>query len=162
MSKREAPDPADGCKVKREKSNAKSVDCLDMNGNLIDVYPSGIAISTALNIPQGDISLCCRGLKHSINGFRFRFHGDSVDQYELNQRRKAMAKDMGAKEHKDHSGTELLSRTRRRASVMYTEVGEDGEPMVPHSDSREGHASVKATPNMDHVTHIKVFHLPFY
>jgi hypothetical protein len=156
MSKREASDSIDGFKVKREKSNAKSVECLDMDGNLIEVYPSGIAISTALNIPQGDISLCCRGLKHSIGGYRFRFHGDTSDQYELNQRRKAAAREAGPVEHKDNTGTEQLTRTRRRASVMYTEIGEDGEPVVPYSDTREGHTTVKATPNMDHITHIKV------
>lgn len=62
---------------KRERTNAKAVECLDLDGNLIEVYRSGMLASQALNIQQGDISLCCRGLKHSVGGFRFRFFGES-------------------------------------------------------------------------------------
>lgn len=62
---------------KRERSNAKAVECLDMDGKLIEVYRSGMLASQALNIQQGDISLCCRGLKHSVGGYRFRFFGES-------------------------------------------------------------------------------------
>lgn len=62
---------------KRERTNAKAVECLDMDGNLIEVYRSGMLASQALNIQQGDISLCCRGLKHSVGGYRFRFFGES-------------------------------------------------------------------------------------
>ena len=151
--KREGPDIAGG-RVKKEKSNAKSVECLDMDGNVIAVYPSGIAISTALNIQQGDISLCCRGLKYSINGYRFRFHGDLDDPFE---RRKAMARDsLNAKELKESTGaTEGISRTRRRASVLYSEIGEDGEPVVPLAEARES-TTTRSTPNLDHITHIKV------
>jgi hypothetical protein len=50
---------------KRERTNAKAVECLDLDGNLIEVFRSGLAASVKLNIPQGDISLCCRGLKQS-------------------------------------------------------------------------------------------------
>lgn len=60
---------------KKERSNAKPVECLDMEGKLIEVYRSGLLASQALNIQQGDISLCCRGLKASIMGYKFRFHG---------------------------------------------------------------------------------------
>lgn len=59
----------------RERSNAKPVECLDMEGNLIKVYNSGTLAARDLNVQQGDISLCCRGLKDSVGGYRFRFSG---------------------------------------------------------------------------------------
>ena len=61
---------------KRQRSNAKAVECFDMNGNLVGTFRSGLAANQALNIQQGDISLCCRGLKDNINGLRFRFAGE--------------------------------------------------------------------------------------
>jgi hypothetical protein len=64
----------------REKSNAKAVECLDLDGNVIEIFKSGLAASTKLNIPQGDISQCCRGLKRSVAGYRFRFHGDTEER----------------------------------------------------------------------------------
>ncbi len=67
-------------KQKRERTNAKPVECLDMDGTLIQVYGSGALASKALNIQQGDISLCCRGLKKSTMGYRFRFFGDIEDK----------------------------------------------------------------------------------
>lgn len=157
--KREAPAPvaAPQYRPKREKSNSKAVDCFDLNGNLLKEYPSGIAIATALNIQQGDISLCCRGLKHSVSGFRFRFHGDPNDPYEQYQLRKASAKEQQSLPRDlNDTNPEQLTRTRRRASVMYSEIGLDGEPQ--YSDKRDGKgvARAKSTPHMDHITHIKV------
>lgn len=68
--------------ARRQKSNAKAVECLDLDGNLIKLYKSGMAASQELNIPQGDISLCCRGLKLSHMGYRFRFYGDKQIKFE--------------------------------------------------------------------------------
>ncbi|KAJ1421107.1 hypothetical protein B484DRAFT_452869 [Ochromonadaceae sp. CCMP2298] len=65
---------------KRERSNAKAVECFDMDGNRVDIFRSGMAASQKLNIPQGDISLCCRGLKVSVLGYKFRFFGDTEDR----------------------------------------------------------------------------------
>jgi hypothetical protein len=59
----------------RERSNAKPVECLDLEGNLLKVYNSGTLAARDLNVQQGDISLCCRGLKDSVSGYRFRFSG---------------------------------------------------------------------------------------
>eukprot|EP01038_Epipyxis_sp_PR26KG_P006423 gene6423-8841_t len=70
-------------KTKKEKSNAKPVECYDLQGNLIEVFRSGLLASQKLGIQQGDISLICRGLKFSMNGYRFRFEGD-LDRYLLN------------------------------------------------------------------------------
>lgn len=67
---------------KRERSNAKAVECLDLAGNTIQIFRSGMLASQAFNIQQGDISLCCRGLKYSAGGYRFKFHGDAEDKFE--------------------------------------------------------------------------------
>mmetsp|Transcript_25040 Transcript_25040/g.41729 ORF Transcript_25040/g.41729 Transcript_25040/m.41729 type:complete len:258 (+) Transcript_25040:62-835(+) len=64
---------------KRERSNAKAVECYDMDDNLIESFRSGMAASQKLNIPQGDISLCCRGLKQSVLGYKFRFQGETEE-----------------------------------------------------------------------------------
>jgi hypothetical protein len=51
-----------------------------MDGNLIEVFKSGMEAAQKLNILQGDISLCCRGVKNSINGYRFRFFEDEDEE----------------------------------------------------------------------------------
>lgn len=68
---------------KRERSNAKAVECLDMDGNLVELFRSGMAASMKLGIPQGDISLCCRGLKPSVMGYKFRFYGETEEKQAL-------------------------------------------------------------------------------
>lgn len=55
------------------------------------LYPSGIAVANALGIQQGDVSLCCRGLKHSVGNYRFRFYGVTEDMFEVVKRRKLQA-----------------------------------------------------------------------
>lgn len=45
-------------------------------------------MASALGVQQGDISLCCRGLKFSVANHRFRFLGDTEDQFEVVKRRK--------------------------------------------------------------------------
>ena len=37
------------------------------------ILVKGLEASTALCVTQGDISLCCRGLKTSVGGYKFRF-----------------------------------------------------------------------------------------
>lgn len=71
----EASKVSASAKKGRERSNAKPVECLDLDGNLIKVYNSGTLAARELNVQQGDISLCCRGLKDSVGGYRFRFSG---------------------------------------------------------------------------------------
>lgn len=68
---------------KRERSNAKAVECLDMDGSLVELFRSGMAASMKLGIPQGDISLCCRGLKPSVSGYKFRFYGETEEKQAL-------------------------------------------------------------------------------
>ena len=67
-------------KKKEQRSNAKSVECFDLTGNLLYVFKSGMIASQTLNISQGDISQCCRGVKRSHMGYKFRFSGDAVDR----------------------------------------------------------------------------------
>jgi hypothetical protein len=59
--------------AKKKSRFMKAVEVLDMDGNLIKKYESGSEATKALNITQGEISLCCRGLKKSYGGYRFRF-----------------------------------------------------------------------------------------
>ena len=60
--------------VAREtKNNAKPVEVYDMDGNLLNTYRSGIAAAQAMGFQQGDISQCCRGMKDSFGGYRFKF-----------------------------------------------------------------------------------------
>jgi hypothetical protein len=62
----------------RKESN-KALECLDMAGNVIGIYKTAISAMRAVGVQQGDISMCCRGLKDSINGIRFRFVTISED-----------------------------------------------------------------------------------
>jgi hypothetical protein len=60
-------------------ARAKAVDCFSLDGKLLNTYPSGLIASKALGISQGDVSLCCRGLKDSVSIYKFKFHGDATD-----------------------------------------------------------------------------------
>lgn len=72
--------PESSSKKKEMRSNAKSVECFDLSGNLLYVFKSGMIASQTLNISQGDISQCCRGIKRSHMGYKFRFFGDAADR----------------------------------------------------------------------------------
>jgi hypothetical protein len=72
--------PDSSGKKKEQRSNAKSVECFDLSGNLLYVFKSGMIASQTLNISQGDISQCCRGIKRSHMGYKFRFFGDAADR----------------------------------------------------------------------------------
>ncbi len=70
--------------VVTKNNNAKPVEVYDMEGNLLQTYRSGIAASQALGFLQGDISLCCRGLKDSLGGYRFKFVDNVYSKVESN------------------------------------------------------------------------------
>lgn len=57
----------------KRKGNAKAVNVLDMEGNLLGTYSSGLLAAEAYGVMQSDVSLCCRGLKPHVNGYRFAF-----------------------------------------------------------------------------------------
>jgi hypothetical protein len=68
-------------------------------GNFLNVYRSGMLASQILNIQQGEISLCCRGLKRSVLGYKFRFVGDlhPDEKYnEVQKRRKSGGYDLSS------------------------------------------------------------------
>lgn len=64
--------------VAPQKSNAKPVEWLDMEGNVLGVFKSGLETQKALCITQGDISQCCRGIRDSVGGYRFRFFNEDI------------------------------------------------------------------------------------
>jgi hypothetical protein len=99
---------------KRERSNAKAVECLDLEGNVIEVFRSGMAASMKLNIPQGDISLCCRGMKPSVMGFKFRFSGETEER-QAQRLKKGFVLDYGGFDQ----GKVELTRTTRASRGEY-------------------------------------------
>lgn len=87
------PAADDAPRKKRERTNAKAVEQLDLESNVVELFRSGSAASQKLNIAQGDISLCCRGLKFSCAGHRFRFYGETEDPYVLYREMKKKLKE---------------------------------------------------------------------
>jgi hypothetical protein len=85
---------------KGRRGNAKPIECLDLEGNLIHLYGSGTEASRALNIAQADISQCCRGKKDHVNGMRFRFQGDTTDYAAEQQATAAAAMVLGGRRPK--------------------------------------------------------------
>ena len=63
-------------KIKKRRSNAKAVECLDELGNVVAQYRSGMEAAAAMGVLHGEISLACRGLKKDVRGYRFRFVGE--------------------------------------------------------------------------------------
>lgn len=58
---------------KKRRRTTKPIEVLDMAGNVILSFQSGLECSAAINVTTGDISACCRGVKESVGGYRFRF-----------------------------------------------------------------------------------------
>jgi hypothetical protein len=71
-----------GSSSKIKDRNCKAVECIDPEGNVLAKFKSGAAARKVLNVSQEDISLCCRGLKSSINGYNFRFALDDLNCYD--------------------------------------------------------------------------------
>jgi hypothetical protein len=65
----------------KDKANTKPVECYDLQGNFIQVFKSGKIAALELNVQQSDISLCCRGLKATVGGYKFRFAGITEAQF---------------------------------------------------------------------------------
>jgi hypothetical protein len=126
-------------KPKRDRSNAKPVECYDLQGNLLKIFNSGTLAARELNIQQGDISLCCRGLKSSVNGFKFKFSGASslVDRPEGMKLKRGFAFVPVTEEGNIETGinvgnkSEVTLRTTRASRGEYS------------SGSTRGHASDK-------------------
>lgn len=100
---------------KRERSNAKAVECLDMEGNLIELFRSGMAASMKLGIPQGDISLCCRGLKPSVMGLKFRFFGETEEKQAQRLKKGFVLEGVGL----DNNNKVEMTRTTRASRGEY-------------------------------------------
>ena len=100
---------------KRERSNAKAVECLDMDGNLVELFRSGMSASMKLGIPQGDISLCCRGLKSSVMGYKFRFYGETAEKQALRLKKGFVLEGIGL----DNNMKVEMTRTTRASRGEY-------------------------------------------
>ena len=61
---------------RRAKSRSRAVDVFDMDWNLIDTLPSGVAVSQKYNVSRSTISECCNNNRDSCKGLRFQFHKD--------------------------------------------------------------------------------------
>lgn len=124
----------------------------DHTGNSLGVYPSGIAVAQALGVQQGDISLCCRGLKFSVANHRFRFYGDPDDQFEMVKKRKienAAAAILVADEDPLLGGS---GRSRRVSRGDYHVKVSDKEDHVKPSKNKNQYVG----PKLSEVAHIKV------
>ena len=97
----------------KNRTNAKTVQCYDMEGRLIGEFPSGSSAAQAFGVAQGDISLCCRGLKDNVNGYKFRFKGDPVDHQKLKRGYQLV------EEAANVIKTELNTRTTRASRGEY-------------------------------------------
>ena len=121
-------------------------------GNPLGVYPSGISVATALGVQQGDISLCCRGLKYSVANHRFRFLGDTEDQFEVVKRRKL---EMAAAALLDPPDDPLLGgsgRSRRVSRGDYHVKVSDKEDHPKPSKNKHQYSG----PKVKEVAHIMV------
>ena len=124
-------------------------------------------MANALGIQQGDVSLCCRGLKHSVANHRFRFYGDPHDQYELMKKRKREQSSGYIIENIIDDSTSVGSggdgggggggggRTRRvsRGDYRVKVTDKFDYPKVPRSRNHY------VGPKFSEVTHVKVSHM---
>lgn len=80
----EVDEPTKKESLRGGKSNAKAVEVYDLEGVFIATYASGSLAAQALNVQQSDISLCCRNLKQSVNGYKFKFVAEYIDEESAN------------------------------------------------------------------------------
>lgn len=112
----EASQVSASTKKVRERSNAKPVECLDLEGNILKVYNSGTLAARDLMVQQGDISLCCRGLKDSVGGYRFRFSGE---QHIIRPDGVKLKRGFAYVSVEDQPKSELTQRTTRASRGEY-------------------------------------------
>lgn len=64
-------------KTKRAPIGSRQVDCWTVTGKFVARFDGFASLEKALNVPYGDISSCCRGIKEIANGlYRLRFAGE--------------------------------------------------------------------------------------
>lgn len=98
-----------GGQIKKRRSNAKAVECLDELGNVVAQYRSGMEAAAAMGVLHGEISLACRGLKKDVRGYRFRFVGeDWVNSTRIPKHRKSLLDVL----HGDEELTTRMSKYR--------------------------------------------------
>jgi len=60
-------------RTEENKKKYKKVGQFDLNGNLIKIWDSLKEPTLYYNIPNGNISMCCRGLCKTIKGYGWKF-----------------------------------------------------------------------------------------
>ena len=60
------------------KFNAKIVECFDLEGNLLNVFPSCAEAAKIMDATPVEISQCCKGVKDNIRGFRYKYKNEDV------------------------------------------------------------------------------------
>src|SRR4051812_43872383 len=93
-----------------------AIDAFDLDGNMIASYPSGSIASQSLGIQQGDISLCCRGLKASIGNYKFKFSADHDDNNDNIKLRRGYALEVVVGDSADKREPSSVSTNTARAS----------------------------------------------
>lgn len=67
---------------------------LDLNGTLLKIWAGSKYVTKELGYNQGNISACCRGVRHHCKGYRWLFYEDWIqnkDPYIKNNRNKKVA-----------------------------------------------------------------------
>ena len=58
---------------KRAKSNSIPIIQLDLNGNIINEWPSAAVAGRTLKLHDGDIGRCCKHKANTVGGFKWEF-----------------------------------------------------------------------------------------
>lgn len=59
--------------VGRAPRKKRAVRQLDVDGNVLNTFPSGLAAAKAVGVSQSGVSACCRGKVKTVGGFRWEF-----------------------------------------------------------------------------------------
>lgn len=65
---------------------SKKVYQYDMEGNLLEIFPSCISVQRKLGYKQGTISSCCLGVIKSHKGFIFKYENDVVKHKKISKK----------------------------------------------------------------------------
>lgn len=60
------------------KFNAKVVEVYDLEGNLFRTFPSCTEASKTMKATPLEVSLCCKGQKDNVRGFRYKFRDEDI------------------------------------------------------------------------------------
>ena len=96
---------------------------------IYNVCVQGFEAAKALNVTQGDISLCCRGMRQQVGGYKFRFVAEEA-RPEAKLKRGFAYEPVLDEASKDLSLAETR-RTRASRGEFGATGGEAPAPVVP-------------------------------